>query len=280
MKEIYEFRVNNYFAHLLPSNITGKDIGPVTIVTIDRDDTERFEQFKRLNEQVKSTESWSFFYGWSIKRVYSKKELSEASLFHVFFARVFEPAGQECGTIYDLTSACAVCGSNGAQIGSLKLRKGSIPRKDVAETIASEIVVSKRFVDAVTRRGLKGLKFGPVQFSKVESDYRQLSAEPEIELSDKTIAGVEPFDLSTSSGGEIYKCPNGHTIGLNLLSEPHVVNNQNIAEFDFLSSRQKIGVNRGLLRTYPVHFCSQAFRNMVLEEKFTGFEFAVARIDS
>jgi len=76
---------------------------------------------------------------------------------------------------------------------------------------------------------------------------------------------------------EVYKCPKGHTIGLNLLSEPYVLKIAVIDEYDYFVSRQKIGVKRGLLRPEPIYLCSQSFRTMVLEEKLTGFDFEIAR---
>ncbi len=100
----------------------------------------------------------------------------------------------------------------------------------------------------------------------------------QIDLSNNTIAGIDPFDLSTYCKQEIYKCPKGHTIGLNLLSEPHVVSTPLIKEYDFFASKQKIGVKRGLLRPEPLYLCSPSFRNMVLEEKLKGFGFEVAHI--
>jgi hypothetical protein len=135
---------------------------------------------------------------------------------------------------------------------------------------------------------LKGLQLSPIN---VEI-YCQLTANTEIGLTPSTITGVDPWDFSEGSKGgiynvsgyeikfekEIYKCPKGHTIGLNLLSEPYVVDSPLIKEFDFFASKQKIGVKRGLLRPEPIYFCSQVFRRMVEEEKLTGFEFDIAAI--
>jgi hypothetical protein len=208
---------------------------------------------------------------------------------------MFEPAGEECGTIYDETTACEICGANRKQIGVLKLKKGTIPKKDIARTIAGEIVVSEKFKKAFEQRNLKGLELLPVEFAKGTSDYYQLGASKEIELSQNTIAGGDIFDKGsdgseayefTVSGGhkvvfdkEVYRCPKGHLIGLNLLSEAYVLNSSSIGESDFLVSKQKIGVKRGLLRPEPIYFCSQAFRKMIEEENLSGFEFEIANIE-
>jgi hypothetical protein len=107
----------------------------------------------------------------------------------------------------------------------------------------------------------------------------QMNTDAQIELNTYTVSGINVFDLSSSNEGEIYKCPKGHTIGLNLISEAYVLKNELIANNDFIKSKQKIGVKRGLLRPEPIYFCSQAFRLMVEEEKLSGFEFEVAQIN-
>jgi hypothetical protein len=98
-------------------------------------------------------------------------------------------------------------------------------------------------------------------------------------LSNKTVAGINPFDLSTSSEGEVYKCPYNHTIGLNILSEPVVLRNSLINDYNFFASKQRIGVKRGWLRPNPVYLCTSEFNKMVVEEKLKGFEFEIAHID-
>ena len=196
-------------------------------------------------------------------------------LLHLKIKTIFEPTGEECGTLYDETAACTICGANRKQVSPLILEKGTMPKKDIAKTIGGEVVVSEKFVNAVKRRNLKGLQFGAVNVEK----YYQLTANTDIELSPNTIVGINPFDLSTSNEGEIYKCPKGDTIGLNLLSEPYVLNSQSIGKYDFYASRQKVGVRRGLLRPEPIYFCSPAFRKMVEEEKLSGFEFEITNIE-
>lgn len=274
MKEIFELRINNTFIDLLPKTIIGNDIGPVTRIKIENG-TSEYQLIKDIAEKLKAKNSESFFYGWGIKRKYSKSELSNALLFTLNMSNVFEPTGEECGTLYDEAVACEICGANRKQASPLILKKGTIPKKDIARTIGGEVVVSEKFVNAVRQRNLKGLQLSPINVEK----YYQLTADTDIELSQNTVAGINIFDLSTSSEGEIYKCPKGHTIGLNLLSEAYVLNSPLITKNDFIASKQKIGVKRGLLRPEPIYFCSQAFRKMVEEEKLTGFEFEIANIE-
>lgn len=280
MKETFEFRVNLDFADLLFQAHEGKDLGEmVKVVQLTKDDP-RLSQMPEKAKEVKSKYDKGFYFGWQIKRTYTRKELAEANLFSVVVKTTFEPAGEECGTEYDETVACEICGANRKQVGPLMLRKSSIPKKDIARTIAGEVVVSKTFKEACESHKLKGLSFEQVYSRNKPIDFFQINpGSPKLILTDKTIAGIDPFDLSESCEGEVYKCPKGHTIGLNLLSELYVKSLPQIAEFDFFVTEQKIGVKRGLLRPEPLYLCSQEFRKMVLEEKLKGFDFEIAHIE-
>jgi len=278
MKEILELRINYDYANLLFKADEGKNLGTsVKVVELSKDD-ERYDLIPIIAKQIQLKYNKSFFFGWEIKREYSKKELINASLLHIKIKNIFEPTGEECGTFYDESVACEICGANREQRSPLKLKYDSISKGDIAKTIAGEVVVSEKFAAALRQRGLKGALLEPVFFNKGGSNYYQLIATTEIELSKKTLAGINPFDMSTHSGGEVYKCPKNHTIGLNILSEPHVLYSQLMKENDFFASKQKIGVKRGLLRPEPLYFCSTAFREMVAEEKLSGFNFEIAHI--
>lgn len=277
MKETVELRINYEFANLLFKENEGKNLGTsVKVVELSKEDS-RYNQIPILAEEIRKKYGKGFFFGWVVKRKYSKKELDTASLFHLKIKTTFEPTGEECGTMYDESEACEICGANRKQISPLTLKKGSIPKKDIAKTIGGEVVVSEKFVAACKRRGMKGLLLEPVIYDKGESVFFQLLASSQIELSKNAVAGINPFDLSISSEGEIYKCPKGHTIGLNLLSELFVLDNPLLKEYDFFSSKQKVGVKRGLLRPESLYLCSPSFRKMVEEEKLSGFDFEIAQ---
>lgn len=290
MKEVLELRINYDYAHLLFKANEGKNLGTsVKVVEISKEDP-RYSQVPIIAEEIKKKYGRGFFFGWQIKRKYSKKELNTATLLHLMIKKTFEPTGEECGTLYDEAAACEICGANRKQASPLILKKGTIPKKDIARTIGGEVIVSEKFVNAARQRNLKGLQLSPINVEK----YYQLTANTEIELSHRTVAGVDPWDFSEGSNGieftvsggypvkfekEVYKCPKGDTIGLNLLSEPYVLNSQSIGEYDFFASKQKIGVKRGLLRPEPIYFCSPAFRKMIEEEKLSGFEFEITNIE-
>ncbi len=275
MKEILELRINIDFANLLFQEFEGKKKGTsVKVIEIKKDDP-RYQLIPLISEEVKRKYNKTFFYGWKITRKYSKKEIENADLLQIKIKSIFEPTGEECGTVFDESESCDFCGAHRIQISPLILKSGTIPKKDIAKTIGGEVIVSERFLNAVKRRNFRGLKLSQTNLKKCY----QLNTDAQIELTINTVSGINVFDLSSSNEGEIYKCPKGHTIGLNLISEAYVLKNELIANNDFLKSKQKIGVKRGLLRPEPIYFCSQAFRLMVEEEKLSGFEFEVAQIN-
>lgn len=294
MNEFVELRINQEFAGLLFARNEGKLLGDsVKLIRIPIEDP-RFKRIADVSKKVKSTHKQSFLFGWKIIREYTSEELKAAALMHLLIRRTFEPAGEECGTEYDESVACKICGANRKQISPLTLKKGSIPNNDIARTIAGEVVVSERFADVIREKSLQGMELSPVCFDDKESRHHQLKANREVKLTGNTIAGVNPFDFSESSPGsefsiqgghlrefepEVYKCPKGHTIGLNLISEPFVENHEALQEDDFLASEQKVGVKRGLLRPEPLYLCSPRFRKLVIEEKLTGFGFEIAHVE-
>ena len=142
MKETLELRINYDYANLLFKADEGKNLGTsVKVVELSKDDP-RYNQVPIIAKQLQQKYDKAFFFGWEIKRKYSKKELEAATLLHLKIKTVFEPAGEECGTLYDETVSCEVCGANRKQISPLTLKHGSVPKKDIARTIVGEVVVS------------------------------------------------------------------------------------------------------------------------------------------
>jgi hypothetical protein len=293
MKEIFEFRVNGNYAHLLFRAGEGKDLGGVIVIHITKDDP-RFEQIGEMNRMIDQKYDHYFFAGWDIVRKYTPKEIAEARLFQFYIHTMFEPSGEDCGTRYDETAACEICGTGGKQITPLTLRKSTIPKKDIARTIAGEVVVSERLVQAVRQRRLTGIRFDPVLCRKGVSGYYQPVALNKVELSSKTLAGDDPFTKTSGceahtftiqgytfeNEAEVYVCPKGDLLGLACLSKAFVMDSPALSEYDFFESRQKFGMRRGYLRPEPAWLCSPAFYRMVKEENFRGFTFEVAHIEN
>ena len=83
MKEILELRINYDYANLLFKSDEGKNLGTsVKVVELTKDDP-RYIQIPMISEQVKEKYDKCFFFGWQIKRSYSKVELASALLLHM-----------------------------------------------------------------------------------------------------------------------------------------------------------------------------------------------------
>lgn len=281
MEEIIKLRVNKKFAHLLfNTDEEGIELGAsVFNISISKNDP-RIHQIPVIVDKLKLKYNEKFFFGWEIIRKYTSKEFEAAKLFNLKLTKTFEPAGEDCGTVYDEISACKICGVNRRKIGPLILKRGSIPKKDISRTIAGELVVSQKFVSLYTEYGLSGLSFEPIVFENgINSDFFHPVFLNYLDLStNRIISGINPFDLSVFSQGEVYKCPEGHTLGLNLISEAFVKKNSLIGKLDFFKSKQKFGVKRGVLRPNSIYFTSPQFRNIVKKEKLSGFDFEITHI--
>jgi hypothetical protein len=270
MRETYEFRVKEEFAPMLFAENEGERLsGTIRKVTIHPDDP-RFERIGILQNELHST-GRSFFSGWDLRFGYTRAELSAAQCFRLKITSAFEPTGQECGTNYDDSEACDhvfaragqlqipgytiptpayTCGVGSKQLSDLFLKWRRIPKsKDISRTIAGEVVVSKRLVDLCNNERITGVAFRPIkQFpaSSAESkDWFQLIVQSaEAEVAPPTRTGVKPFDFDPTGR---FRCPKGHVIGLNLLSEVSI-KSPTRRDADVVCSRQFIGARTGLLR--------------------------------
>jgi len=89
-----------------------------------------------------------------------------------------------------------------------------------------------------------------------------------------TRVGVDPFD--DDPGGQ-YRCPLGHLLGLNLLSELSI-RAVSTTETDFVCSRQFVGVRRGHLRPRRVILASPKVHRLFEAERIKGAYFEVAHL--
>lgn len=273
MRELVELRVPEELAseHLPPS--LGVFIGyGIRKVMLDTSDP-WFVRIGVIHRELRASGIY-FSLGWRFHREYPADELARAAWLHLEPKKTFEPAGEECGTVYDDAHACPVCGAGAPQRTPLHLVGHAIPRKhDLARTIAGEVVVSARFADTWRAGGLVGSAFEPVLLSDragaPSTDHFQLVVpEARFDLGPGTRAGEQPFD-DASEG----RCPLGDTIGLNLITTVEFVDPAGPTA-DVMASRQHVGGRSGLLRPRPVLLISQrAFevlgkelaRNAVLE---------------
>ncbi|MBL8192045.1 MAG: hypothetical protein JNK38_28800 [Acidobacteria bacterium] len=293
MQEIVELRVDEDFASKLFADNEGEKLGSVRKILISTTDP-RFPEIGRLQESLRRTINRPFFYGWDIRRSYNKKELVLASIFLLLINSLFEPAGEECGTQYDETSACPKCGSGAKQVTDLFLDLRRIPKKkDVAVTIAGEIVVSRRLVDLFLKYKIEGAEFLPVRQkndpSSESKEWFQLSVKSmDAEITSPTIIRSTLFndDKDQSRTDDPKKivvgnyvqvlhpldserCPTGDLLGLNLISEVSLKRDSYNGE-DIFSSKQFVGTRRGLIRPQRLIFISQKLWRVVEEERLKG----------
>lgn len=180
MQEAIEFRVDEDLADRLFREDEGQRLGSIRKVVMSRDD-ERFPKIGELQDEVRSATEFAFFYGWNIRRRYTKHELSSAEAFQITYIPTFEPCGEECGTTYDESTACPTCRAGATQTTDLRLDLRKAPRrKDLARTIAGEIIVSQRLAELMVAADLKGFELrqvrhktryedGPLELSEVPS---------------------------------------------------------------------------------------------------------------
>jgi hypothetical protein len=217
--EIVEFRIPEENAKAFLPAAVGKYMGyGVRKVEVSTDDP----LFKKIGElhRVFRKEGRYFFYGRIYNRYYTQTELEQAPFIQLIITKMFEPAGEEHGTVYDESKACHICGGGAPQITPLCLPYKCFPKKsDFAKTIAGEIIVSIRAVEAFRTAKLKGVEFHPILLSgsnQIQSTdfYQLMIVGSKVDIHPSTKFGEDPFDDSNFG-----RCPQRDTLGLNLLSE-------------------------------------------------------------
>lgn len=289
MQEIYEFRVQEQHASRLFAPNEGKKLGWtklfgdkfVTVRKIELSaDNPKFKRVGELEALIKKEPHGFFFAGWTIRRRYTADELEKAELFLLHNVTTFEPPGENCGTQYDESSACKHCQAGARQVTPLFLDWKRIPKsKDIARTIAGEIVVSARLVELFKQHSITGAKFLPIchrPASSAESkDWFQFAADSSDALIvAPTKTGINPFDEDVS--GE-YRCPLKDQIGLNRLSEVWI-SRSSYNGSDIVASRQFLGRRGGLLRPERLLLVSPKLRRVIEQGKIKGCKLEVAHL--
>jgi hypothetical protein len=164
MREIFEFRVVEEFADRLFEPDDGTRLGSSIRLVRIADNDPRLPKIGEISRAIRRESNRSFFHGWQIVRKYSKAELNAALLLHLKITSVFEPAGEQCGTEYDESTACPKCGAGAVQVSDLWLDMRKLPkRKEIARTIVYELIVSQHLAERMTDAGLTGYELRPVK---------------------------------------------------------------------------------------------------------------------
>jgi hypothetical protein len=272
MRETLEVRLLESDAQ----EVLGDGMGTLTssgitrIVTLPIDDP-AWSKVRAAELDARSRDS-AFVTYWDIKRSYTASDLQNAELIQLIPNCMFEPAGEECGTTYDYSNACHVCGAGRVQSSNLRLDSRTIPaRCDLAFTIArDEMVINDRMAQLIDQAGFTGADLRSVE-SMLKSNgagvgWHQLmfSSKP-VEVAAPTRFGLNPFDL-TGYG----RCPLGHVAGHNILSELSV-RRDSWHGADLLRTRQVIGGRACLIAPWPLILVSQRCFASLRKGGFKGF---------
>ena len=280
MKEIIEARLppDWYQEHL--SNIIGaKRLSELTVSIRLNSKSDKAKLIGRLINEYENRYGAIGYCSW-YDRYYTKKEINEAEFLQMMINAIFEPCGEELGTIYDESTACPICGAGRTQVNDLILNLRKIPRKrDIASSIANEWVVSDKFVRIFRDNNMTGAEFLPViHYSNRRKNlpvYFQIKIVGTVGISAKpTKFGADPFDPDKRGK---YVCPYGHVSGLSILSELYI-KKENWDGSDIAVTEDMIGQRMGLLVPKPLIVISQRFYRILKKEKIRGFREEVVHV--
>ncbi len=278
MRETIEFRIPEEHARRFLKSKDGTRLSIVRKIELPVTDP-RLTEFRAIYQQLLS-EGAFLFTAWIPHRRYSRKELESAEIFQLKVNSFFESGDDELGTLYDESQVCPRCGAGARQVSELALNTGRIPKsKDFVKMVSGEIVVSQRCWHVLRKCHLTGLEFRPVRHIGPRNQgqvpwYQLVVASRPVDISKDTRIGINPFDDDASGR---YRCPEGHVIGLNLLSEAWIIRSSYEGS-DFAQTRQLVGDRRGLLRPEPIRIVSKKAFQALRRERLKGVDFEVAHL--
>jgi hypothetical protein len=163
MRAEINFRISEEHARSVFDLSEGKTISEtLRHITLSADDP-RLAALARLYAQ----HAGRGFYGWNIERKYSNSETQRAALHLLEIRTGILPTGEECGTVYNDSDVCPLCGAGRVQVSPLRLRISNTPRRtEIAQTWGGETIISARLVRLLIKAGITGWGLGPVQRSK------------------------------------------------------------------------------------------------------------------
>jgi len=272
MRETIEFRIWEDDARKFLEPDLGVMLGDSIRKVVLPINDKRVAKIAKLNQAYRKRGDVFFTY-WDVRRSYSPEELESAQVLDLIINAYFEPTGSMCGTGYNEMVGCPYCRAGFHQVSDLMLDTRRIPKgKDIAKTIAGEVVISPRLVQACREHGIHGADFRPVlhygRKGPKPSEWSQLvvTSRP-LKLDPRTKGGNNPFDLDEENES---RCPEGHTAGLNLVSEVFL-KRRSWDGSDWCQTDMLFGVRRGELRPEPRLLISQKLRQLLVSMKAKGF---------
>lgn len=342
MKQIYEFRIWEQFAPDILAQDEGRRLGNLVRVVAASKGDPLYEKIASRTVSLKNLGKF-LFSSWRLDHKYSRVEIERASLVRLIIPPSVEPSGEECGTTYDESTACPVCGAGATQTSQLRIDFRKLPRhKDLAITIGGEIIVNQKVAQLLAAGKFTGFELqmakhvvrhedepinfaaGPngrgllaeaerlgysasswqfsvwlndpaqrhlVEAASLESTtvagqhdvclgkewpiwYQLLASSSRASITPPTLTGIDPFDPDVE--GE-YKCPRGHTIGLNLLSEISI-RADSWDGSDVVLTQEYVGKRAGLLRPLQQLLISQRLLTAMTLHGVKGFGVEVAHL--
>jgi hypothetical protein len=282
LRELYEFRIPDTVASKYLSRDVGQTIGTVYYVrkVVVEPYSPIFATIRNAEQSLRSQGSF-FFSSVTVQRKYTQRELDESELLTLVIDSMFEPAGEECGTVYDDAEACPLCHAPRRQVTDLMLDLRTVPRsKRAAVSIArNEIVFAEPLARRILDEALTGIAFRPVHHCGKARKQLPVFLQPWI--TSAPISAVPP----TRFGNNVFdddpdnehRCPDGPVVGLNLLSELYVARSSWEGE-DFVQTQQYVGIRRGLLNPRTILATSQHARRVIESAGRKGITFEVAHL--
>jgi len=223
------------------------------------------EQLRAIELEYRA-QGTSLFSTCDVERHYTPRELQAAEYVMVGFWPFFRPTGAECGTHYDDSAACPHCGSGARQANELHLELRRIPKsRELAITQGGEYVITSRLVDILCQHRITGYELRPIvsRGGRPAPDHHQLIIpSATAEVVPPTHAGRSYLSPEPDSS----RCPEGHVLGLQLLSSLYV-SRDSLGELDWVFTRQKFGRRVGLFHPLPMMIVTQRLYRLLVAQK-------------
>lgn len=303
MKEILEIRVDKAIAGKLREvpGLTLKAVGREPVVMHDialpledarwpailaicaGDSQPRTSWGKRLMDAMGLGASSGFQgYGYTVvsfKRTYSGAELAGAEFFELDPPPrpVLDREPEDEARIYDMSGACPKCRFGWRQKSELRFRKSSLKGDAILRVFGrNEWLVQESFRKA-TEGFHDGCEFRPVlelKSGKPIPDWHQLVVDPRAHLAvPESRFGSDPLHVGPEHA---LACPDGHTLGIRLCSEPWL---RNRPENPISATAELVGGLDALNVPYPVLIVTRKIREAVVGSGLAkGVVFNRARI--
>ena len=251
MREYLELRVREAYSDLVFRKDEGTILDKrVRLVKLDASDP-RMSAICAAHMELRP-KGESLFWGWRLVRKYEQREIATAKVLRLLVTKT-TPSGDEYGTVYDESGACpyrfteveieipqvkarldVICGTGARQVSELVLDFRKIAKAvDLASSRAHEVVISAQVATQLDASGISGYKLLPVFDCNAQLARALQRPGPEsrvlkqlqitsqsVRVTQNTRFGINPCD---PDGVGRYKCPFGHVLGLNILSEVEVI---------------------------------------------------------